>query len=285
MNTEQNKVLLLGIGETGLGATRIIDNNEAVSGIKAFGIKKEVDIKKLTGNILEDAELVILAANLGAEKENSLAILAAELVKKMGKTVTAVLTTPRIFEGEKAIMRALETAQKIGQVTDTSLIINEETFSTPPAEGCSFAELINSLVAVEETIAGCIQDMMALIAESGAINLDLEDLKRALAESGTFTIVSGLGAGENRMCMAIENALSSPLMKKCDISTVRRVLIKVLAPKNTPLIMEEMKAISEFVETLPSRADVKWGVGESDDEDLVSVIILVSGFDVKLPEE
>lgn len=285
MNTEQNKVLLLGIGETGLGATRIIDNNEAVSGIKAFGIKKEVDIKKLTGNILEDTELVILAANLGAEKENSLAILAAELVKKMGKTVTAVLTTPRIFEGEKAIMRALETAQKIGQVTDTSLIINEETFSTPPAEGCSFAELINSLVAVEETIAGCIQDMMALIAESGAINLDLEDLKRALAESGTFTIVSGLGAGENRMCMAIENALSSPLMKKCDISTVRRVLIKVLAPKNTPLIMEEMKAISEFVETLPSRADVKWGVGESDDEDLVSVIILVSGFDVKLPEE
>lgn len=285
MNTEQNKVLLLGIGETGLGATRIIDNNEAVSGIKAFGIKKEVDIKKLTGNILEDTELVILAANLGAEKENSLAILAAELVKKMGKTVTAVLTTPRIFEGEKAIMRALETAQKIGQVTDTSLIINEETFSTPPAEGCSFAELINSLVAVEETIAGCIQDMMALIAESGAINLDLEDLKRALSESGTFTIVSGLGAGENRMCMAIENALSSPLMKKCDISTVRRVLIKVLAPKNTPLIMEEMKAISEFVETLPSRADVKWGVGESDDEDLVSVIILVSGFDVKLPEE
>lgn len=285
MNTEQNKVLLLGIGDTDLGATRIIDNNEAVSGIKAFGIKKEVDIKKLTGNILEDAELVILAANLGAEKENSLAILATELVKKMGKTVTAVLTTPRIFEGEKAIMRALETAQKIGQVTDTSLIINEETFSTPPAEGCSFAELINSLVAVEETIAGCIQDMIALIAESGAINLDLEDLKRALAESGTFTIVSGLGAGENRMCMAIENALSSPLMKKCDISTVRRVLIKVLAPKNTPLIMEEMKTISEFVETLPSRADVKWGVGESDDEDLVSVIILVSGFDVKLPEE
>lgn len=285
MNTEQNKVLLLGIGETGLGATRIIDNNEAVSGIKVFGIKKESELKKLTDNQIEDAELVILAANLGAKKENSLVLQAAELAKKMGKTVATFLTTPRLFEGEKTIMGALETAQKVGQVADASLIINEEAFNTPPEEECSFADLINSLVAVEETIAGCIQDMMALIAESGAINIDLEDLKTTLSKSGTFTISSGIGAGENRMCIAIENALSSPLMKKCDISTVRRVLIKVLAPKNTPLIMEEMKAISEFVETLPSRADVKWGVGESDDEDLVSVIILVSGFDVKLPEE
>lgn len=284
MNTDSYKVLLLGIGETGLGVSRIIGENYAVPGIKVFGIKNEYDLKKLSGNVIEETELVILAAHLGVQKENSLVTQAAEIAKKMGKTVAAVLTTPRIFEGEKAVMSAMETAQELGRVVDASLIINQETFNTPPEEGCTFAELINSLVAIEETIAECIQNMLKLIANSGAITIELEDLKTALTGSDTFTIASGIGAGENRIGFAIEGALSSPLMRNCDLTTAKRVLIKFLAPKTSPVTMKEINAVSEFIETLPSRADLNWGIGESDDDDIVSVIILTSGFDVKLPE-
>lgn len=216
------------------------------------GIKKESEITKLTDNIIEEAELVILFANLGAKKENLLVLQAAELAKKMGKTVAAFLTTPRLFEGEKAIMRAFETAQEVRRIVYTSLIIDLETFNTPPEGRCSFAELINSLVAIEETIAEGIQNMMSLIAESSTINIDLEDLQTTLADSGTFAIGSGIGVGENRIGLAIEDALSSPLMAKCDISTAGIVLIKILAPKNSRLRMGEMKAISEFIESLPN---------------------------------
>lgn len=283
MSADSNKVILVGSGKTGREVVRIIEENE-IKGVAAFGIRKESELEKFTGEVTEEVELVLLVADLGSEKENSLALKAAAMIKKKGKVVAAILTTPPLFEGEKAIMRTLEVVREINVEADTSLIINKETFNTPPEKGCSFVELINSLISVEETIAGCIQNMMSLIAKSGAINTDLEDLKTVLAESGTFTIEIGLGAGENRVGNAIEQILSSPLMKKCDISTARKVLVKVLAPKNIPLIMTEMKVVSGFIETLPARVEVKWGVGESDDKDIVSVIILAAGFDVKLPE-
>lgn len=279
---ESNTVLLLGIGETGQDVVRIIVENET-KGIAVFGIKNESEPEQLTANVFKEVELVLLVADLGNKKENSLALQAAKLGKKNGKVVASFLATPPLFEGEKAIIRALEAAREINGQADSSLIINKETFNTVPENGCSFAELINTLVSVEETIADGIQNMMYLISESGVVNIDLEDLKATLSESGTFTIVSGLGAEENRIGLAIEDALSSSLMKKCDISTVWRVLIKVLAPKNPPLIIEEMKVVTEFIGTLPSHADVKLGVGESDD-DILSVIVLASGFDVKLPE-
>ena len=289
MNKEQNKVLLLGIGGTGLDVARIIVKNKT-KGNAVFGIKKQSELMQLTDNVFEEYEPVLIVADLGSEKENSLALKAATLGKEKGKVVATILTTPPLSEGEKAVMGALEAAGKISREVDSSLIINKETFNSLPKEECSLDELFYSLVAVEDTIADGINNIMALISEEGEIKIDVQDLKTALAESGTFTIESGFGTGENRVENAIEQILSSPLVKKCDISTARRVLIKLFPPKNTPLTMEEMnltmeemKEVSGFIKTLPSHADVKWGVGESDYDDILSIIILASGFDVKLP--
>lgn len=282
MNKEQNKVLLLGIGGTGLDVARIIVKNET-KGIAVFGIKEQSELMQLTDNVFEEYEPVLIVADLGSEKENSLALKAVTLGKEKGKVVATILTTPPLFEGEKAVMGALEAARKISREVDSSLIINKETFNALPKEECSFDELFYSFVAVEDTIADGINNIMALISEEGEIKINVQDLKTVLAESGTFTIESGFGAGENRVEMAIEQILSSPLVKKCDISTARRVLIKLFPPKNPPLTMEEMKEVSGFIKTLPSHADVKWGVGEPDDDDFLSIIILASGFDVKLP--
>lgn len=280
---ESNTVLLLGIGETGQDVVRIIVQNET-KGIAVFGIKNESEPEQLTANVFKEVELVLLVADLGNKEENSLALQVSRIAKEQGKVSIAILTIPRLFEGEEAIMRAVETAQEIGKISDSLLVINKETFNTVPEEGCSFAELISSLVPVEETIADCIQNMMTLISKEGEIIIDVHDLKTVLAESGAFIIESGMGAGEDRVGTAIEQVLSSPLMKACDISTAQRVLIKFLAPKATPLIMDEMKAVTGFVKTLPSHADVKWGIGESDDDDILSVIVLASAFDVKLPK-
>lgn len=288
MNTESKKVLLLGIGDTGLEVAQILERNE-VHGLNMCEIKEESELKLLSRSGMGEAELIILVAEPGCEKENSLAIKASRLAKDQCKVAIAILTTPCLSEGEKAVMRALETAQEIGKIVDSLLVINDsllvinkETFNTLPENGCSFADLINSLVSVEETIADGILNMMSLISEEGAININLDDLKTTLAHSGTFTVESGFGVGENRIELAIENALSSPLMKKSDVYSSRKALIKVLAPKISPITVEEMQSVSKFTEEFSPNADIKWGMGEADDDDIVSVIILVSGFDVKL---
>ena len=283
MNTESNKVLLLGIGETGLEVTQILGRNK-VKGIATLGIDKESQLKLLYAPKIQEAELVILVADLGSKKDDSLILQAAKLAKENGKIVASFVTTPHIFEGEKKIMHALETAMELKSEVDASLIINKGNFTVDPENGCSFADLINSLEPEEEWIAGAIQDMMALITEGGAINIDLDDLKSTLVQSGTFAIENGVGCERDRIKDAIEMALSSPMMRACAIFTSRKVLIKVFSPKKSPITVDEMNIMSDFIGKFSPHVEVKWGVEEADDgDDLLSVIILASGFDVKLP--
>ena len=284
MNTESNKVLLVGIGETGLGTIQIIRRNK-VKGITTLGIDEESQLKLQYAPKIQEAELVILVTNVGSKKDDILTLQAAKLAKENGKIVVSFVTTPRIFEGEKKIMRALETAMELKSEVDASLIINKENFSNLPEDGYSPAELVNSLVAIEDRIADAIQNIMALISMSGAINIDFVDLKSILVQSGTFAIESGIGYKANRIRDAIEIALSSPMMKTCDIFTSRKVLIKVLSPKKSPISMDEINILTEFIGKFPPNIDVKWVEGTADDDDLLSVIILSSGFDVKLPEK
>ncbi|MDE7441533.1 MAG: hypothetical protein K2M69_05140 [Muribaculaceae bacterium] len=284
MNTDSNKVLLVGIGETGLEVTQILGRNK-VKGITTLGIDEESQLKLLYASKIQEAELVILVADLGSKKDDSLTLQAAKLAKENGRIVASFVTTPRIFEGEKKIMHALETAMELKSEVDASLIINKENFTNLPEDGYSPAELVDSLVLVEDRIAGAIQDMMALITTGGAINIDFEDLKSIIVQSGTFVIESGIGYKANRIRDAIEMALSSPMMKTCDIFTSRKVLIKVLPPKNSPISMDEVNILADFIGKFPPYVDVKWGEGTADDDDLLSVIILSSGFDVKLPEK
>ncbi|MBD5304886.1 MAG: hypothetical protein HDS12_01140 [Bacteroides sp.] len=284
MNTESNKVLMVGIGETGLGTSQKIRTNK-VKGITTLGIEDESQLKLQYAAKIQEAELVILVADSGSKKDDILTLQAAKLAKENGKIVAAFITTPRIFEGKKKIMRALETARMLKSEVDASLIINKETFTVLPENGCSFADLINSLVPEEEIIADAIQNMMDLISMSGAINIDFLDLKSTLVQSGTFAIECGIGYKANRIRDAIEMALSSPMMKTCDIFTSRKVLIKVLSPKKSPISMDEVNILADFTGKFPPNIDVKWVEGTADDDDLLSVIILASGFDVKLPEK
>ena len=106
MNTESNKVLMVGIGETGLGTSQKIRTNK-VKGITTLGIEEESQLKLQYTAKIQEAELVILVADSGSKKDDILTLQAAKLAKENGKIVAAFITTPRIFEGKKKIMRAL----------------------------------------------------------------------------------------------------------------------------------------------------------------------------------
>ena len=281
MHTESNKVLLLGIGETGLEVTQILGRNK-VKGITTLGIDEESQLKLLYIHKIQEAELVMLVADLGSKKEGILTLQAAKLAKEHGKIVASFVTIPRIFEGEKKIMHALETAMELKSEVDASLIINKENFSNLPEDRYSPAELVDSLLAVENRIADAIQNMMALISGHGGVNIDLDDLKSALELGGTFAIDSGFGIGEDRISDAIDMVLSSPMMKTCDIFTSRKVLIRILTPEKSPGIIRYAKIISEFIKKFPQHVDVTLGVGRLDDYDL-SLFMILSELVYQLP--
>ncbi len=276
------KVILLVTGNIGMTLTDIIEENK-VAGVTVRNINKKDDLGTLGKCFVKETELVIVVANLRDQTEGPLALQAVKAAKESGKGTLAVLTLPDIYEGEKKFLRALDAAEEIGRKADSLLIINKIAFDDPVSP-CTREELSSSLVSEEQIIADVIQNMISLVSGPGSIKIDLDTLKDALMHGGTFTIVSGCGIGKNRIRIALKKALSSPLLKNCDIYSARNIIIKILTPKNAPANMKEIQEVSQFVKELSAQINVILGMGESDEDDILSVIFLASGFDVKLTE-
>ena len=119
------------------------------------------------------------------------------------------------------------------------------------------------------------------------INVDFQDVKTILKDSGTAIISTATGTGEHRISDAIHNALHSPLLKRHDINTSKRLLFKFVCSREAenPLTANEINEIRQFTANLPASIDVKWGIADDPEMgDDVKVTILASGFDVTLRE-
>ena len=100
------------------------------------------------------------------------------------------------------------------------------------------------------------------------VGLDMNDFNIFRNANGEKHSFLGISDGENRVAEAISQAFSGKDM-------LALVFISPLAEK--PLMMEEMSAINDFIEKLPSDVNVMWGL-ENDDTlgDSVKVILLVN---------
>lgn len=229
-----------------------------------------------------DESVVCLIADLGNPKENRLAIEAVRTIKANGYTLACILATPYLYEGEKVIREALQTASEIGKMADAVLIMNKES-DKEPGSPISFSQLLLKLTSLEVNIAGILDDLMVLVSAPTATGFNISDLKEALKESGTWTITEDYGVGNNRVMDALHSALYSIGLKKCDHPSPRHILIKLLASAKYPIRAEELKGIDSIIANLSNRVDIKLGTGITDNpEDLVTAIIFASGFDVKL---
>lgn len=102
-----------------------------------------------------------------------------------------------------------------------------------------------------------------------------------LRKSGSAIIISGYGSGERRVTKAIENALESPLLKDCDVFCSQKILMEFYynPHSESPLLMEEMNEVQEFMESFDEEVDVMWALAYDNNLDnQLKVTLLATGF-------
>lgn len=265
--------LLLGWKTThGLGA----GNNPEVG--KLCAEESEEEIKKL----FEDGtEMVFITAGMGGGTGTGAAPVVARLAKAAGMLTIGIVTVPFLFEGEKKILKALDGANEMREHVDALLVINNENL----IELYKDVNFFNAFEKADDTLANAARSISDIISERCYINVDFQDVKTTLKDSGTAIISTAYGEGDHRISDAIHNALHSPLLKAHDIKTSKRLLFKFTCWKDSdnPLRAEEIAEITQFTSQLPASIDVKWGIGDDPSMgDRVKITVLASGFDVTL---
>lgn len=233
-------------------------------------------------HLFEDGtEMVFITAGMGGGTGTGAAPVVARLAKEAGMLTIGIVTVPFLFEGEKKILKALDGAKEMSQHVDALLIINNENL----IELYKDWGLHNCFEKADDTLANAARSISDIITEKMYINVDFQDVKTTLKDSGTAIIATAYGEGEHRISDAIHNALHSPLLKAHDINTSKRLLFKFTYSKNcdNPLRGEEINEITQFTSKLPSSVDVKWGIGDDPSlGDRVKITVLASGFDITI---
>lgn len=229
----------------------------------------------------DQTEMVFITAGMGGGTGTGAAPVVARLAKEAGMLTIGIVTVPFRFEGEKKILKAIDGAKEMQKYVDSLLIINNQNLINLYQD----INFFNAFGKADDTLANAARSIAEIISEECYINVDFEDVKATLKDSGTAIISTAYGEGEHRISDAIHNALHSPLLKAHDIYTSKRLLFKFSCWKDSPnaLTMKEIDEITQFTTNLPSSIDVKWGIADDPTmEDRIKMTVLASGFDMEI---
>lgn len=230
------------------------------------------DIKKL---LSEDTRMVFVTAGMGGGTGTGAAPVIAQAAKEMGILTVGIVTVPFAFEGRKRRIQAEEGLEQIRQYVDTLLVINNEKLREITGN-LSVSEAFAKADSVLSTAAKSIADV---VSATGVINVDFNDVKTVMKDSGVAIMGSGIAEGEERALECVEAALQSPLLNDNDITGANYILLNITYGDNE-VTMDEITAITDYVqEQAGNTAEVIFGHGY--DQTLgsqLSVTLIATGF-------
>lgn len=178
-------------------------------------------------------------------------------------------------KGNDSIIGAAKSYYQAGVLT---LIVSHR----PLERQCKFCDA--QLVAYTESMFQSVKAILDMIFNNGLIALDFNDIHSCLHDSGFFKVVETIGkGGEQRVAEAIAKIEDKILTK--EKKAIENFIISISFNRDIqpPVNMCEMKAISDFLSSLPEEVNAIWGVFHDDEMPLdeVRLTAIISGKELK----
>ena len=113
--------------------------------------------------------------------------------------------------------------------------------------------------AADDVLRNAVGGIAEIINIPGHINVDFQDVRTVMKDSGVSIMGSCSADGENRALKAVEGALASPLLKDNEIEGARYILLNI-SSGDSEVTMDEVSIITDYIqEEAGLAADLIWG--------------------------
>src|ERR1035437_4606592 len=248
-----------------------------------MGRKAALENEEELRNALAKTKMLFITAGMGGGTGTGAAPVIAKIAREMGILTVSICTLPFSWEGKLRKKQAEEGLAELKRHSDSVLVILNDKIREIYHNlkvGEAFAHADNVLTSAAKCIA-------ELINVALTINVDFNDVRRVMENSGVAIMGSAMAAGEGRSLKAVTQALNSPLLNDNDIRGARYVLVSITCgTEKDELTMDELGEITEYIqEAAGQTAEMIKGYGTDESlGDKVSVTIIASGFDRKATE-
>ncbi len=241
---------------------------------KNSALESKEDIRNLLST---DTKMVFITAGMGGGTGTGAAPIIAKIARELDILTVGIVTAPFAFEGPKKRMKADQGISEMKQYCDTVLVILNDKLR----EIYGNLSIREAFAQADNILTNAAKSIAEIITVTGEVNVDFNDVRTVLKESGAAVMGSGTASGANRAIRAVEDALTSPLLNNTDVSGAKNILISVSYGDSPELTMDEMDQITGFMyEKADYEAEMKFGqVLDPLLRDQVKVTVIATGFE------
>lgn len=263
---------------TSLSVPNKIQIGEKVTRGLGAGARPEVgeqaaleDIDKIK-DVLRNTDMLFLAVGLGGGTGTGAAPVIAETAKEMGILTVAVVTKPFNFEGQKRMQTALEGLEKLKEMVDTYIVINNQKLVEVAEKNFSIKDAFKM---VDDVLSKAVRGITSIVVTPALINVDFADVRTVMEKGGLALI----GMGEGKKDLAIEQAIASPLLEGNTVAGARRLLVTLWVSEDVPFRDVE-ETIGRIRESAHDDALIIFGaILEEDKENFMRVAVVATDFE------
>jgi len=254
----------INLGETGLGAGSKPDV------AKTAAEDSSDDISNILKN---NTKMLFITAGMGGGTGTGAAPVVAKIAKDLNILTVAIVTTPFMFEGNVRYQQAMTGIDELRQNVDALLVIhNEKLFDLYPE-----LKISNAFSIVDDILLTAAKGIAEIITVPGVVNVDFEDVKTVMKDSGIALMGTGYAEGENRAIKSLETAIHSPLLSEISITGAQNVLLYI-SYGSDELTIREFNEMTSYLKNETGGANVIWGNSFNPELNGVQVTIIATGF-------
>lgn len=241
----------------------------------------EESIDKVKELLDANTKMLFITAGMGGGTGTGAAPIIAEVAKEKDILTVGVVTIPFSTEGGNRHQYAIEGLKELRRNVDTLLVINNDKL----IEIYGDLTFTQAFAKANEVLNTATKGIAEVISQHLLVNIDLNDARRVLENSGTAVMGQATASGENRAIEAVKGALDSPLLNDNNIKGAKQVLLKIVTGAGEEEIrMLELADIKKKIqEAAGCEVNIIEGIGiDPELNGEVCVTVIATGFNVKV---
>ena len=235
----------------------------------------EMSREELEALMDDDTKMLFVTAGMGGGTGTGAAPVVAKMAKDKGILTVGIVTMPMEREGRRRKLQALSGIDELKKCVDTLILISTDKLRDQYGN----MKLSEAFKKADDVLATAARGIAEIITVPGYVNVDFEDVKTVMKDSGKAIMGSGVAEGENRAEKAIKDAIHSPLLNDSNIEGAKNILLYITSGTDE-VSLDEVDEILEIAQNAcGNNSDVIWGNGT--DESLgeaLSVTLIATGF-------
>ncbi len=239
-----------------------------------IGKKAALESKDEIMEFLKGTNMVFITAGMGGGTGTGAAPVIAQIAREMGILTVAVVTKPFNFEGHHRIELAEQGVQELEKHVDTIIVVANQKLFRVSNENTTFTDAFRM---ADEVLYGGVKCITDLITMPGLINLDFADIRTVMSNMGYAMMGSSEASGEGRANVAIEMAITNPLLENVSLEGAKGILVNITGGPDMTLF-EVNDVVAKIQEKIDRSTRLIFGaIFDKNMEGKISVAVVATG--------